>query len=171
MIVENFYHEDSTKKTLPRSPLLKQGAKGSEVEKIQKQLQNAGFDPGPADGIFGPKTAAAVRQFQAQHAPPVDGIVGPITQKALDEHGAEEVPVVAEGGGTDTPVEEVAAGGADFIFDGAYSLQEIQTSLDKMYESAPPAVIARAEHTKVIIKKSKERMRKTYVHFSENQWG
>ena len=41
------------------------------------------FDPGPADGIFGPNTEAAVKAFQAIFATPADGIVGPKTWRAL----------------------------------------------------------------------------------------
>ncbi|MCY4572180.1 MAG: peptidoglycan-binding domain-containing protein, partial [Gemmatimonadetes bacterium] len=32
---------------------------------IQHGLRNAGFDPGPADGLFGPTTRAAIRAWQA----------------------------------------------------------------------------------------------------------
>jgi murein L,D-transpeptidase YcbB/YkuD len=34
------------------------------VRKIQKALLHAGFNPGPADGIIGPKTMAALGNFQ-----------------------------------------------------------------------------------------------------------
>ncbi|MGR8999994.1 MAG: peptidoglycan-binding domain-containing protein [Gammaproteobacteria bacterium] len=34
------------------------------VRKIQKALLHAGFNPGPADGIIGPKTMAALETFQ-----------------------------------------------------------------------------------------------------------
>lgn len=37
------------------------------------------------DGLFGPKTEAAVKAFQAVSAPPSDGIVGTVTMKALLE--------------------------------------------------------------------------------------
>jgi peptidoglycan hydrolase-like protein with peptidoglycan-binding domain len=37
---------------------------GEETKRIQSQLRNAGFDPGPVDGIFGSRTQSALRQFQ-----------------------------------------------------------------------------------------------------------
>jgi peptidoglycan hydrolase-like protein with peptidoglycan-binding domain len=37
-------------------------------------------------GTFGPKTEAAVREFQRQHGMVPDGIVGPKTWAALDAH-------------------------------------------------------------------------------------
>jgi peptidoglycan hydrolase-like protein with peptidoglycan-binding domain len=46
-------------------------------------LAALGYDPGPIDGIAGPKTAAAVRAFQRNKDLEVDGIVGEITNKAL----------------------------------------------------------------------------------------
>jgi carboxyl-terminal processing protease len=41
------------------------GSAGSEqVKSVQKALQEKGMDPGPIDGIIGPKTTAALRAFQ-----------------------------------------------------------------------------------------------------------
>jgi len=36
-----------------------------EVRLLQEQLQAAGFDPGPPDGILGPKTKSALQQYRA----------------------------------------------------------------------------------------------------------
>ena len=39
--------------------LVKQGSRGADVSKLQRELKAAGFDPGPVDGIFGPRTEKA----------------------------------------------------------------------------------------------------------------
>lgn len=64
-------------------PYLKIGSRGSDVAEIQYFLQEWGYNPGPTDGIFGPKTDQAVRRFQNDHGLVVDGIVGPVTYQAL----------------------------------------------------------------------------------------
>ncbi len=40
---------------------------------IQRQLRDLGYNPGPADGIYGPKTKAAIEAFQRNYRLPVDG--------------------------------------------------------------------------------------------------
>jgi uncharacterized protein (TIGR02594 family) len=50
---------------------------------LQKQLRAQGFDPGPEDGIWGRRTMAAVKAFQAAKGLGIDGIVGPQTIAAL----------------------------------------------------------------------------------------
>jgi hypothetical protein len=61
--------------------LLKLGSRGPQVQAVQRALGIS------ADGIFGPKTRAAVRSFQAKRGLTVDGIVGPQTRAALFERG------------------------------------------------------------------------------------
>jgi len=45
--------------------ILKRGHRGKEVTRLQNALKQAGFDVGTSDGIFGPKTESALKQFQA----------------------------------------------------------------------------------------------------------
>ena len=66
-------------------PLLKKGATGEAVKQLQQALRDLGYKPGPADGQFGSKTEAAVKDFQGDHDITVDGIVGDITWLNIDE--------------------------------------------------------------------------------------
>lgn len=49
------------------------------IIEVQTALKKAGFDPGPLDGIAGPRTRFAIRAFQAKNGLEVDGIAGPKT--------------------------------------------------------------------------------------------
>lgn len=60
-------------------PTLRRGSRRSAVSDLQRRLQALGFNPGPADGIFGSGTDAAVRAFQRSRGLAADGIVGPAT--------------------------------------------------------------------------------------------
>ena len=48
---------------------------GSDVLAVQRALAAAGFNPGAADGVYGPNTANAVEQFQAARSLPITGQV------------------------------------------------------------------------------------------------
>jgi peptidoglycan hydrolase-like protein with peptidoglycan-binding domain len=67
---------------------VQQGSTGDAVRGVQEEFQfrNLSGDPSlglQIDGIFGPKSDAAVRGFQSALGIAVDGIVGPITWRAL----------------------------------------------------------------------------------------
>ena len=62
---------------------LKLGASGSDVVKLQKRLLELELNSGSADGKFGPKTEAAVKEFQSNKGFLADGIAGPKTLAAL----------------------------------------------------------------------------------------
>ncbi len=49
----------------------------------QKALKAAGYDPGPIDGVLGPRTKAALEAFQADKGLEPDGIWGPKTEAAM----------------------------------------------------------------------------------------
>jgi peptidoglycan hydrolase-like protein with peptidoglycan-binding domain len=40
------------------------GTSSEQVKSVQKALQDKGMDPGPIDGLMGPKTMAALRAYQ-----------------------------------------------------------------------------------------------------------
>ena len=59
---------------------LRQGSRGDEVRRLQAAL---GMPQSEQDGIFGPRTAQAVRTFQQSQGLQVDGIVGRQTLAAI----------------------------------------------------------------------------------------
>ena len=70
---------------------LKKGSRGDEVRRLQETLNAMGYDCGTADGIFGAKTEAAVRAFQAENGLTADGIAGKNTLTLLyNKDGKEE---------------------------------------------------------------------------------
>lgn len=52
---------------------------------LQTDLQRAGYDPGPIDGIYGPQTTAAVQRLQTDSGLPVTGFVDEATARALQD--------------------------------------------------------------------------------------
>lgn len=64
--------------------LLMSGSTGPNVRLVQTLLNFLGAQPPlDVDGIFGPKTRAAVIAFQTQSRLVADGKVGPLTGQAL----------------------------------------------------------------------------------------
>lgn len=66
-----------------QDPLLKRGADGYQVKRLQRLLAQRGFDPGTVDGDFGVATEAAVKAAQLAHGLQPDGIAGALTWHAL----------------------------------------------------------------------------------------
>jgi len=69
--------------------LIKKGAAGGDVVELQARLAALGFNPGGADGDFGPMTEKAVIAFQQANGLVADGVVGPATLAAL---GLDDAP-------------------------------------------------------------------------------
>jgi chitosanase len=55
---------------------------GQDVREVQDALAKATLDV-EADGVFGPASETAVREFQRRKSMTADGIVGPATRSAL----------------------------------------------------------------------------------------
>jgi N-acetylmuramoyl-L-alanine amidase len=63
-----------------RTPMLR----GDDVVELQRRLNALGFDAGKEDGIFGPRTAEGLLEFQRNTGLAGDGICGPASVDALD---------------------------------------------------------------------------------------
>ncbi|MTI80645.1 MAG: spore cortex-lytic enzyme [Firmicutes bacterium] len=59
------------------------GSRGDDVINAQVKLSNWGYYDGIVDGIYGPDTFQAVKNFQAKNGLNVDGVIGQNTWKAL----------------------------------------------------------------------------------------
>ncbi|MEU8677829.1 glycoside hydrolase domain-containing protein [Streptomyces sp. NPDC048560] len=71
------------------------GSTGDQVKAAQCLLKAAGFDPGTPDGIFGPATTTAARNFQSSRGLSADGAVGAKTWTALLSRGS--TPTIQNG--------------------------------------------------------------------------
>jgi peptidoglycan hydrolase-like protein with peptidoglycan-binding domain len=117
--VESFQHvaglqEDgiigpNTRRALRRAsaPMLGRGAGydkpgGSvRVRVLQRQLRGLGLRPGPIDGLYGPRTAAAVARFQRDHGSRSDGVAWARTRRSIaTARRAAETRLVREHDGT-----------------------------------------------------------------------
>jgi peptidoglycan hydrolase-like protein with peptidoglycan-binding domain len=69
----------------PSSQTMPSEARSQEkvVRDAQIALRDAGFEPGRIDGVMGPRTQAAVREFQASHGLPQTGMLDKSTQQRL----------------------------------------------------------------------------------------
>ena len=72
----------------PASSSLKQGARGDAVKELQKKLIDLGYLSGSADGVYGSKTAAAVKAYQKANKLSADGVAGSKTLSSISSSGA-----------------------------------------------------------------------------------
>ncbi len=73
--------------------VLQEGDRGEKVQEAQRCLVDRGV-PLSVDGVFGPRTADAVRSLQRRHALVADGVLGPATWQML----LSGVPIPAHDG-------------------------------------------------------------------------
>ena len=63
--------DPASPKPAAKAAVSEAGAKTAHVREVQQALAAAGFDPGPIDGIMGPRTKAALRKYIAVPPPQV----------------------------------------------------------------------------------------------------
>lgn len=124
----------------PTYSTLKWGDTGEAVKTLQENLNALKYPCGKADGIYGAKTAEAVKEFQRAKKLTADGIAGPLTFAALKSALAnafvvgDTVVVVANllnvrnGAGTNYAVMATVKKNA------AYTLSEINNGWGKLQE-------------------------------------
>lgn len=57
--------------------------RSAAIEELQRKLNSLGYNAGTPDGVYGPKTQAAVMLFQRDKRLKADGIYGKETNKAM----------------------------------------------------------------------------------------
>ena len=70
--------------------VLKVGSKGNDVKSLQQKLIELGYLSGSADGVYGNKTAAAVRAYQKAQKLTADGVAGSKTLASLSGTSASK---------------------------------------------------------------------------------
>jgi len=87
------------------------GQSSETVRQAQQALKDKGYDPGPIDGINGPRTEAAVRKYQDKEHLDADGRLGP---KTLDSLGVKPASAGTQFGKAGENVKEsYSKGGKD----------------------------------------------------------
>src|SRR5690606_31251836 len=82
------------------SETLSRGARGESVRQLQQMLRRIGYDAGPDDGIFGPRTERALRAFQRGAGLPDTGVYTPREREVLARVAQAPDMVPGVGGGT-----------------------------------------------------------------------
>jgi peptidoglycan hydrolase-like protein with peptidoglycan-binding domain len=65
------------------------------VLEVQRLLDEQGYDPGAVDGIFGDRTARAIRSYQSNNGMPVTGKVSAGLLERLRQSGRETAPAAS----------------------------------------------------------------------------
>jgi hypothetical protein len=77
------YHGICQVWSIPQTQQSKGVLQRNLVRQAQERLKAAGFDPGPIDGVPGPTTKEALRQYQVNNGLAVTGEMDVATKKAL----------------------------------------------------------------------------------------
>ncbi|WP_226665561.1 peptidoglycan-binding protein [Metabacillus litoralis] len=101
---------------------LRKGSKGEAVKDLQNMLEKAGFDVGKVDGVYGDKTAGALKSFQKKVGISQDGIAGSTTYSKLKSYKPSTTTKKTSSGWTGQTLREGNSGDA---------VKSLQTMLEK----------------------------------------
>lgn len=124
--------------------LMQNGSRGDDVREVQEMLISQGYLNDDADGIFGPKTEAAVRAFQQEKGLDATGIVGEGTYNALKQGTADGEAVAAQAEEETEPAQAETAGEIDYaeVFPSwnpeSASLQELVAFVTSCTDESSP---------------------------------
>jgi peptidoglycan hydrolase-like protein with peptidoglycan-binding domain len=93
-------------------PVLAQGSQN--VRNVQQALKDKGYDPGPVDGIYGPHTRDALRQYQEHEHLTASGRINSETMSSL---GVQPTPT-EEFNKAATTSRDYSRGGKDMVEGG-----------------------------------------------------
>lgn len=77
------YSTTSNKTTASTKSKSTNNASKSDVKKVQKKLNELGYDCGSPDGVMGKKTRKALKEYQKDFDLKVDGIIGKEVKESL----------------------------------------------------------------------------------------
>ena len=123
-----------------RDPQLVEAALGLDRamrRRVQQGLGTAGFSPGPADGVFGPGTRAAIRRWQASRGAAATGYLDAASAQALGV-----APVSAPAGGA-VVGNAAASVQAQNVFWQSISASENPADYEAYLEQFPAGIFAR----------------------------
>ncbi len=135
--------------TTEHAIVLMSGSEGRQVRLLQAALGGI-----KVDGIFGPETEEAVRQFQASHGLTVDGIAGPLTNAALNGRSstsfAADIKASVPGEGATTGGEHHGSGSGKTV-DALDTHEESRpggaaTSSQESVTKTGPTAVERLQH-------------------------
>ena len=109
-----------------KSTTLKVGSKGTEVKELQQKLISLGYLSGNADGIYGTKTAAAVKAYQKAKKLSADGVAGEKTLSSLNGSSASSSSsssASSSSGGNTTSTATAVAGAYSAVTPSAANTQ------------------------------------------------
>jgi len=71
-------------------------SEGTNVRTAQQALRDQGYNPGPIDGVMGPRTSAAVRDYQTKEGLTASGQLDDATMDKLGVRGASSASPTTE---------------------------------------------------------------------------